>query len=64
MATKVDIETTAAQPASVRGDSGQVNQHSLKDQIEADRYLNEKVGVTKTTHRGIYFNKIKAAGAV
>ena len=64
MATKVDIETTAAQPASVRGDSGQVNQHSLKEQIDADRYLNSQVGVEKVAHRGLRFNKFKSGGAV
>jgi len=64
MATKVDVETTAAQPQNVRGDSGSVTQHSLKDQIEADRYLNSQVAVEKTAHRGLRFNKFKAGAAV
>tara|TARA_R100000789_G_C2965953_1_gene139343 strand:- start:106 stop:300 length:195 start_codon:yes stop_codon:yes gene_type:complete len=64
MATKIDIETTAAQPATVKGDAGEVQQHSLKDQIEADQYLNSKEGVDKTSHRGMRFNKLKAGSAV
>ena len=64
MATKIDVETTAAQPATVKGDAGEVQQHSLKDQMEADRFLNSKDAVDKVTHRGLRFNKLKAGSAV
>ena len=33
------IEKNARGPRSAKGDVGEVRQHSLKDQIEADRYL-------------------------
>lgn len=36
------ILENAQQPAKASGDSGSVEQHSLADQIAADRYLQEK----------------------
>ncbi len=36
------IEENAQGPAEVTGDSGSMKQHSLKDQIEADRYLKSR----------------------
>ena len=36
------IEENAQGPAQVSGDSGSMKQHSLKDQIEADRYLKSR----------------------
>jgi len=36
------IEENAQGPAEASGDSGSMKQHPLKDQIEADRYLNSK----------------------
>lgn len=36
------IRDNAAGPRRAQGDSGSVEQHSLKDQIEADRYLASK----------------------
>lgn len=33
------IRDNATGPAKATGDSGSVEQHSLRDQIEADRYL-------------------------
>ena len=36
------IHDNAAGPRRARGDSGEVEQHPLRDQIEADRYLNSK----------------------
>ncbi len=36
------INTNAQGPAKAQGDSGSVEQHSLADQIEADRYLESK----------------------
>ena len=41
------IKDNAAGPKRTRGDSGEVEQHSLKDQIEADRYLNSKAAMKK-----------------
>ena len=34
-------------PKRASGDAGSVEQHGLKDQIEADRYLNSKDAVKK-----------------
>ena len=39
------IRENATSPRRARGDSGEVEQHNLKDQIQADRYLNSKQAV-------------------
>ncbi len=36
------IKENASSPKRARGDSGSMEQHSLSDQIAADRYLNSK----------------------
>lgn len=36
------IEENAKAPKRVSGDAGSVEQHSLKDQIEADKFLESK----------------------
>ncbi len=36
------IKTNAAGPKRARGDAGEMEQHSLKDQIAADKYLASK----------------------
>jgi hypothetical protein len=36
------IQENAQGPAEVSGDAGTVRQHPLRDQIDADRYLNSK----------------------
>ena len=41
------IKDNAAGPKRAKGDSGEVEQHDLKDQIEADRYLNSKAAAKK-----------------
>ena len=56
MAENLDntVRENAAGPRKASGDSGSVEQHSLTDQIAADRYLNSKqamksgLGVRKT----------------
>lgn len=58
---KNTIEQNAAEPKRVRGDSGEVEQHSLKDQIEADRYLASKKAASKGL--GVRISKLKASGA-
>lgn len=37
-----DIASNAAGPKRAKSDEGEFEQHNLKDQIEADRYLNNK----------------------
>ena len=39
------IRENASGPKRVQGDSGSVDQHSLQDQIAADRYLASKEAV-------------------
>ena len=42
-----DFRQNAQGPKRASGDAGSVEQHGLKDQIEADRYLNSKDAVKK-----------------
>jgi len=42
-----NIKDNAAGPKRAQGDAGSVEQHGLKDQVEADRYLNSKAAAKK-----------------
>ena len=55
------IRQNAQGPARVQGDAGSVEQHSLADQIAADKYLSGKAAVKKPT-RGLRFNKFIPPG--
>jgi len=37
-----ELEQNASAPKRAKGDSGEIEQHPLKDQIEVDRYLASK----------------------
>lgn len=56
------IRENAQGPAEAHGDSGGIKQHSLTDQIEADRFLASKQAV-KSKSRGVRFTKIAPPGA-
>lgn len=56
------IRENASGPASASGDSASVSQHSLKDQIEADRYLASRAAVSQR-HRGLRFSRVVPPGA-
>ena len=64
MAENLDetIRENAKGPAKASGDAGSVEQHSLADQIEADRYLASKEAA-KSKRRGLIFNKLVPPGA-
>ena len=55
------IRENAAGPKRAQGDSGSVEQHSLAEQIEADRYLAAKDAVRKPT-KGLRFTKLVPPG--
>lgn len=61
-----DLEQTIRQnaegPAEARGDSGGMKQHSLSEQIAADRYLEGKKAVRKTG-LGVTVKKLVPPGA-
>jgi hypothetical protein len=59
---KKAIEENAQGPQSARGDVGEVRQHSLKDQIEADRYLASREARSKP-HKAIRSAKLVPPGA-
>ncbi len=56
------IRDNAAGPAKAAGDSGSVEQHSLRDQIEAARYLASKQ-VAKTPTRSLRLTRLIPPGA-
>ena len=59
---KDKIKENAEGPKRARGDSGEIEQHDLKDQIEADRYLSSKEAV-KEKGLGIRMSKLVPPGA-
>ena len=67
MTDEDDLEQTirdaAKAPAKASGDSGSVEQHPLKDQIEADRYLNSKKAA-KAKGLGVRLGKLVPPGTV
>ena len=56
------IEKNAQGPQSARGDVGEVRQHSLKDQVDADRYLASREARSKP-HKSLRFAKLSPPGA-
>ena len=56
------IEKNAQGPQSAKGDVGEVRQHSLKDQIEADRYLASREA-RGNPHKALRFAKLSPPGA-
>ena len=57
------IEDVAQNPKKVTGDAGSVEEHPLKDLIEADRYGKAQTGADKP-HRGLRFTKLIPRGTV
>jgi hypothetical protein len=56
------IADNALGPKKAQGDAGSVEQHSLPDQIAADRYLASKRAM-RSRGRGIVISKIIPPGA-
>lgn len=56
------IRENAQQPAKTSVDSVNVEQHSLADQIEADRYLASKQA-SRSKRLGLRFTKVIPPGA-
>lgn len=56
-----NIRQNAAGPKKAKGDSAEVEQHSLPDQIAADRYLASK-HATKKKGLGAIFKKLVPPG--
>ena len=56
------IRDNAQGPAEAHGDSGGMKQHSLRDQIEADRYLSAKEAARSKT-LGLRMTRIVPPGA-
>lgn len=59
------LEQAAQGPKSVRTDAGEVTQHDLTQQIEADKYLSAKRAANATgNNRGLRFNVLKPPGTI
>ena len=56
------IEQNAQGPKKAQGDAGSVEQHSLTDQIAADRYLASKRAMKSRT-KGLQLTKLVPPGA-
>ena len=56
------IRENAKGPKRAAGDSGSMEQHSLKDQVEADRYLASKKAL-RSKSLGIRTSKLIPPGA-
>jgi hypothetical protein len=56
------IIKNAASPKSVESDGQKFEQHSLKEQIEVDRYLNSKAAM-KSKNSGLKLSKLSSPGA-
>jgi len=56
------IRTNAEGPAEAHGDSGGMKQHSLQDQIAADRYLASK-NASRVKGLGVHLTKVVPPGA-
>ena len=56
------IEDSAKGPKRARGDSGEVEQHGLTDQIAADRYLESK-RASRARGLGVRMTKVVPPGA-
>ena len=57
------IQTNAEGPASASGDGQSMKQHSLRDQIEVDRYLASKAA-RRRSGLPIKFVKLRPPGAL
>lgn len=64
MAEELDdtIRDNAQGPSKASGDAGSMEQHPLRDQIEADRYLNSKKAA-RSKGSGLKFCKLVPPGA-
>ena len=60
--TEAALATNAQGPKQVQGDAGTVIQHSLPDQIAADRYLAAKRAM-RARNKGIVISKLVPPGA-
>jgi len=63
MAEEIDIAGKSEAPKRFKGDGNEAEQHSLPDQIAADRYLASKAATRRKRGLGIILRKIVAPGA-
>lgn len=59
---EASIRENATGPKRAKGDSGEIEQHDLKSQLEADRYLASKQAMN-SKKLGIKFTKLIPPGS-
>jgi len=66
MATEIEdhIEDNASGPKKAKGDSGEVWQHPLDEQIEADRYLASKKAGAGGSKKGFKLARFTPPGSL
>lgn len=57
------LSAALSAPKRVKGDAGEVEQHSISDMIKADQYLAAKCAA-KSPRRGLRFTRMIPPGAV
>ena len=58
----IDIEQNAQGPESVETDGTRIKQHSLRDQIAADRYLANRNALSRGPSKSVVIVKIVPPG--
>jgi len=58
---ETEIRSNAAGPRRAKGDSGEIEQHSLADQIAADKYLQSTAAMSGTSPK-LLINKLVPPG--
>lgn len=58
-----EIRENLSKPKRAKGDQGEMEAHSLKDQVEAAKFLSSDT-VAEKPHRALKYARIKPPGAV
>lgn len=61
---RAQIDENAQAPRRIKGDEAEVEEHSLTEQIAADRYLSSATAVDASGSRGVRLSVFKPPGAV
>lgn len=60
----IDVETAASKAKRLKSGDGEKESHSLKELIEADRYVDGQAAVSGTKRRGLVLTKLRPPGAI
>lgn len=60
----IDVETAATKAKRLKSDQYERESHSLKDLIEADKYVDSQAAVAGTKRRGLIITKLRPPGSI